>query len=105
MESYAFSALFTIAVCVFMLALAFRVGLMRGKHKVQTHETYICRNKEFVIAHRIQVNTMENVLMFLPVFWIAALYGIELLALLTGVLWFISRIAYAYFYAQDPKKR
>lgn len=54
---------------------------------------------------RIQANTVEWLVIYLPALWLFAIYWNDLVAAALGVIWMIGRIVYALGYAADPKKR
>jgi len=54
---------------------------------------------------RVQGNTLEWLPVFLVSLWLFAFYWNDRVAALLGVLWIIGRIAYAYGYVADPRKR
>ena len=54
---------------------------------------------------RIQANTVEWLIIYLPSLWLYAVYWNDLVAAALGVIWIIGRIIYALGYAADPKKR
>lgn len=54
---------------------------------------------------RIQANTVEWLVIYLPALWLFAIYWNDLVAAALGVVWMIGRIVYALGYAADPKKR
>lgn len=54
---------------------------------------------------RIQANTVEWLVIYLPSLWLFALYWNDLAAAGLGVVWVLGRIVYALGYAADPKKR
>ena len=56
-------------------------------------------------AIRVQMNTIESVLLLLPLMWIYAAFGNPKVAALMGVLWIASRIWYAKAYMADPGNR
>lgn len=83
--------------------LAFRVGKARQRHGVHAPSTD--GPIEFMTAFRIQQNTLEQLVVFLPLLWMAALSSRDELAALIGVFWPVSRIIYAMGYLAAPKKR
>ena len=54
---------------------------------------------------RVQANTVEWLVIYLPALWQFAIYWNDLVAATLGVVWMIGRIVYALGYAADPKKR
>ncbi len=79
------------------------VGVARVKYGVKAPE--MNGPPEFMYAQRVQINTAEQMLLFLPALWMCALYLGDLWAAAGGVLWVIGRIMYALAYYQDPSKR
>ncbi len=54
---------------------------------------------------RVQVNTLEQMALFLPVLWMCAYFLADRWAALGGAVWIIGRILYALGYYKDPSKR
>jgi glutathione S-transferase len=54
---------------------------------------------------RVQANTVEWLVIYLPALWLFAIYWNDLFAAAMGVVWIVGRIIYALGYAADPKKR
>ena len=106
MELYVYSAAVSVAACVLLMALAFRAGMSRmSGDGVKVLETYTTKNEKFIIANRIHLNTLENVVVFLPLLWIATLYGSPVIAASIGGVWLFARITFAIMYTKDPSKR
>ena len=59
----------------------------------------------FKRAYRIQMNTQEGALIFLPALWICAVGWGDLLAGALGGIWIAARVWYALAYAADPTSR
>jgi glutathione S-transferase len=103
------ATLFTAAVTILAILVVFWTGLrvagMRGKHNIQAPAT--TGHPEFDRAYRVQMNTMEQFVIFLPLLWLADAF-FHMLPLLTGALglvWIVGRIVYAQAYMADPSKR
>jgi glutathione S-transferase len=99
------SAVMTILVLLFYQYLGSRVGSMRGKHNVSAPA--MTGPPEFERAVRVHMNTLENLVVFLPLLWLATLFFRALfwLPALVGLVWLIGRILYMTSYMEDPGKR
>jgi glutathione S-transferase len=99
------TAIVTLGIGFFYFYTGFRVGNLRAKHKIQAPAT--SGHPEFDRAYRVQLNTLEQMGIFLPFFWVAAFYPIRWpwLAPLIGVVWLLGRILYMRGYMADPDKR
>lgn len=96
-------ALVTLATTLLLFGCAAYVGRSRIKYQVAAPAT--SGHPQFDIAYRIQMNTLENVVLFLPVLWVFALSLSPLWATVLGGAWLAGRLWYALAYAADPKKR
>jgi hypothetical protein len=54
---------------------------------------------------RIQANTGEQLILFLPSLWLFSLYLSALWAAVLGLVWILARAAYAVVYEANPDKR
>jgi len=59
----------------------------------------------FERAWRVQMNTLESTVIFLPTLWLAVQYGYPLWAGVAGLVWVFARVWYAVTYLQDAAKR
>jgi len=80
-----------------------RVGLARGKYNVNApacdgDETW---NRLF----RVQQNTMEQLIVFIPATFAFAYYMNELWMMVPGLAFIIGRFLYSAEYQKDPKSR
>ncbi len=62
-------------------------------------------DEAFERAYRVQMNTLEQLVITLPSLWICALYFKPLVAAALGLLFFLGRILYGSAYVADPAKR
>jgi len=60
---------------------------------------------EFLRAMRVQANTVEQMVFFLPALWLCAVWTGDVPAALLGLVWMMGRIMYALAYLQDAGKR
>ena len=99
------SATATLLIVAFYFFTAFRVGGLRGKHDIKAPAC--SGHPEFDRAYRVQLNTLEQMAMTLPLLWVATLYcvGPAWLPALIGLIWVFCRILYSRAYMADPEKR
>ena len=79
------------------------VGRMRGKHQVKAPS--ITGAPEFERMFRVQQNTLEQLVMFIPALWLFANMVNPVYAAGLGVVYIIGRFIYRYAYVGDPRKR
>jgi uncharacterized MAPEG superfamily protein len=76
---------------------------MRVRHGIKAPAT--SGHPAFDRAYRVQMNTLEGTVMFLPVLWLAATYGFSGWAGIAGLVWLLGRVWYAWSYMKDPASR
>jgi glutathione S-transferase len=99
------TAIVTVLAVLMYFWTGFRVGGMRGKHNIQAPAT--TGHPEFDRAFRVQMNTLEYLVIFLPLLWLSNAY-FQMVPYLTGafgLVWIVGRIIYAIAYVADPAKR
>jgi len=79
------------------------VGRARGKYNIQAPAT--SGAPEFDRLFRAQMNTLEQIVMFVPLLVLAAALWGDRIAAAYGLLWSVGRILYVLTYAKDPAKR
>jgi glutathione S-transferase len=103
------STLLTAIVTVFAVLLFFwtgyQVGVMRGRHNIAAPAT--TGNPEFERTFRVQMNTLEQLVVFLPLLWLSNSYFMmwPYMTGALGLVWIVGRIMYAVGYVKDPKDR
>jgi glutathione S-transferase len=99
------TAVFTLFAVLFYFYAAFRVGILRGQHGVKAPAT--TGHPIFERAYRVQLNTLEQMGIFLPLLWLTALYpiGVFWIAPLVGFVWVVGRLIYVRVYMKDPETR
>ncbi len=103
MNAYPGPTLVTLANSLLLFACAAYVGRCRIRFGIRAPAT--AGHPQFEIAYRIQMNTLENTVSFLPVLWVFALNLSSPWATALGGLWLTGRIWYALAYARDPATR
>ncbi|OOG64978.1 hypothetical protein B0E46_06215 [Rhodanobacter sp. B04] len=96
-------ALVTLLTVLLLFGTLWAVGHARGKYNIKAPA--ISGDPAFERAYRVQMNTLENTVMFLPTLWLAASYGFSGWAGIAGLVWIVGRVWYALAYLQDAGKR
>jgi uncharacterized MAPEG superfamily protein len=79
------------------------VAFAHGKFKVAVPS--MTGDPAFERSYRVQMNTLEQLVAFLPAMWIYAWFGNPRWAAIACAVWIAGRIIYALGYWQDAKKR
>ena len=85
------------------LVLTMLTGRARVKHKVSAPAT--TGNEIFERYYRVQQNTIEQLIIFLPSIYMFGAYVHEMAAAIIGVVFIIGRALYFRGYVADPAKR
>jgi len=81
-----------------------RVSQMRMKHGI--HAPATVGNAEFERAFRAHANTVENMILFIPLLWMAAFFYGGQLPFWIGLVWIVGRALYIAGYSlNDTSKR
>ena len=98
-----------LVVIVAVLALiqynyfAFQVG--SGRQTYDVPAPAISGNPTWERLWRVQMNTLEQLIVFLPALWFFGTYVSPQIAAALGVLFIVARFIYANAYVGDPQKR
>jgi glutathione S-transferase len=79
------------------------VGRARGLYGIAAPAT--SGHPVFERYFRVQMNTIETLLVFLPALFIAAKYWLPGYVALVGAVYLVGRIVYLRAYVRDPKSR
>jgi len=82
---------------------AIAVGIARGKYKVSAPET--TGNEVWQRTFRVQQNTLEQLVIFIPAMLLFSFYVSDVWVLLPGVMFLVGRQAYSYLYVKAPDSR
>jgi len=96
-------AIVTLSALIFYMVTLGAVGISRGKHGV--HAPAMTGHPVVERAIRVQANTLEGLILFLPSLWAFAAYISEPGAAALGAVWIFGRIIYMAGYMRDPAKR
>ncbi|MGE0383695.1 MAG: MAPEG family protein [Gammaproteobacteria bacterium] len=98
-----FTALATFAALACTFVLSAKVGRMRGKHEIKAPAT--TGHPEFERAFRVHGNTVEQLVLLLPLMWMATAVVGDAWSAAAGAVWVAGRIVYARDYMRDPTVR
>lgn len=84
-------------------AFGIAVGVARGKYNVPAPAT--SGNEVFERYFRVQMNTLELLIIFVPAIWMFGFYVSAHVAAALGAIYIIGRGIYFFSYIKDPKKR
>ncbi|MFB8787958.1 MAG: MAPEG family protein [Potamolinea sp.] len=98
-----FPSLVTVLTLILYFILTLNVGRARVKYKVPVPQTF--GDADFERVFRVQQNTLEQLILFLPSLWLFALFVSPIWGAGIGGVWIIGRILYAWGYYQAAEKR
>lgn len=101
--AYPLTAIVTVVALVLYFVVTMNVGRARVKYDVLAPRTD--GPEEFQRYFRVQMNTLEQIVLFLPLLWLAALTVHDGLAAAIGLFWPVGRTIYARTYYRNPAKR
>jgi glutathione S-transferase len=96
-------SLVTILALIMYLVVTINVGRARAKYGVKVPA--ISGDLDFERVYRVQQNTLEQLVIFLPALWIFAYFINSIAAASLGAVWVVGRILYAWGYYQAAEKR
>ena len=96
-------AIVTVVALLQFFWFGWQVGVARTRYNVPAPA--VSGNEVFERVFRVQMNTLEQLLVFLPAVWIFASYVSPLWAAVLGAIFIIGRGIYATTYVRDPKSR
>ena len=96
-----------IQIIALLAVLQFFVfGILVGRARVRygVKAPAVTGNEHFERAFRVQMNTLEQLVGFLPALLIAGQYWTQALVAGLGLVWLIGRLIYRQSYVTDPAK-
>ena len=96
-------SLITALTLLVYLVITINVGGARAKYKIPPPQ--MTGNPDFERVLRVQQNTLEQLVFFLPLLWLFSFYVSPVWGALIGAAWLVGRIVYAWGYYQAAEKR
>lgn len=96
-------AVVVVLTVLLLIFVTWLVGRARGRYGIKAPAT--TGNEDFERVFRLQMNTVESTVLFLPALWLGSSYGSPLYAGIAGLVWVAARFWYALAYAQAANKR
>lgn len=96
-------AIVTILALAQFILFSIQVGSMRGKHGVKAPA--VTGHPEFERMFRVQQNTMEQLVAFIPALWIYAYLVNPFWGAAMGLVFIVGRFIYRASYVKDPDSR
>jgi len=96
-------AIITLLALLLFFSITIYVGYARTKYGIKAPAT--TGNDNFERIFRVQMNTLENLVLFLPALWLFDHYVGPLWAGVAGVVWLVGRVDYAISYAHSASAR
>ncbi len=93
----------SVGALIFYFITSVNVANQRTKHDVQAPA--MTGHPMVERALRVQGNTLEWIVIFLPSLWLFSLYWRPYVAAGLGVVWIVGRILYLFGYMRDVKSR
>jgi uncharacterized membrane protein YecN with MAPEG domain len=97
------ASIITVSALLVYYVTIINVGIARAKYNVKPPA--MTGEPNFERALRVQANTLEQLILFLPLMWIFSYYVSELWGAILGGIWILGRVLYAWGYYQEANKR
>jgi glutathione S-transferase len=92
-----------------VLALLLYAGVcgnvLRARQRSGIRAPAVIGAADFERAFRVQQNTLEQLVLFVPALWLFSFFISPLWGAGIGLVWIIGRIVYAVSYVRDPERR
>lgn len=96
-------SLITVSALILYFVVTINVSRARFKHKVSPPQ--MTGNPDFERVLRVQQNTLEQMILFLPSLWLFSQFISPIWGAGIGAVWIIGRILFAWGYYQAAEKR
>ena len=100
---YPWTSLVTVAALIVYFVVTVNVGRARMKYQVMPPQ--MSGNPDFERVVRVQQNTLEQLILFLPAVWLFSIFTNPIWGAGIGLVWVVGRIIFAWGYYQAAEKR
>ena len=104
-RGWGFSLLVLVSVLAVLQFFLFGTLVARARARYGVVAPAVSGHETFERYFRVQMNTLELLVMFLPALWLGSLYVAPIWPVLLGVLYLLGRLLYLRSYVADPHKR
>ena len=101
--SYIYTTTVTLLALALYMGFSMVVGQARGNYAIKAPA--VTGHENFERAYRVQMNTVEQMVFFLPSLWLCAILLSDIAAAIGGLIWVIGRTLYGVSYLDAPEKR
>ncbi len=101
MDAFPYTTLTTALVILMTFGLAALAGIARGELKPPA----MTGSEKYEIANRIHMNSLETLVLLLPLVWLTAVRFGDMWGALACVVWIVGRVMYRQAMLNDPSKR
>ena len=98
-----FVALVTLLLVLQYLAFMMMCGKARARSGIVAPA--VTGDETFERAYRVQMNTVEQLVIALPAMWVSGVYFMPMVAAALGLVFFVGRMMYRVSYMKDPLSR
>lgn len=98
-----FPAIITLFSLLLFLITVIYVGYARTKYGVKAPAT--TGNDDFERVFRVQMNTLESLVLFLPALWLFSIYVSLWWTGIIGLVWLLARVYYIVSYTRSAEAR
>jgi glutathione S-transferase len=93
-----------VTLIALLILVAFTIRVRRARRATGVDAPAMTGPRALEYALRVQANTVEQIVLFLPALWLAALYFPGWWAPILGLIWCVGRIVYSIVYGNERQR-
>ncbi|MGH8231663.1 MAG: MAPEG family protein [Steroidobacteraceae bacterium] len=94
-----------VTILALLQLVFFSILVGRARHRLGVRAPAVSGNELFERYYRVQMNTLELLVLLLPALWIAATVVASYWAALLGAIYLVGRFVYLRAYLAEPSRR